>query len=170
MNKFKFLKKMKIEYIFPLEAGKVYNIYKCGHIFLNTEDPHKKTYNPSTKVLSITCPICTTPVGLKTKIKLCRCGYRQVGKALKSSKQCYKCVHDPSWYKPKTPEQIKEDKRRNNLRLKDVSRYNCYYYLTCLTKYKNYQAVPCKYCRKYNPYTERIDPYGCGCETFYQTI
>lgn len=82
----KFLQQLKIE---P-EHGEAYNIYACGCVIINRDDPCIVTYFSVNVQKNRSCPI-HKPTRLVGKYKVCSCGSVFFSNRTQSSKRCKNC-------------------------------------------------------------------------------
>ena len=139
-----------------IEPGKSYNIYVCGCVVNNDDDPQLQFYFPKTKTKKRSCPY-HKPSALLNKYKRCRCGREYFSNRIQSSEMCKGCYESKL-----TPEdQLKcliKVKKLQNDHLRDPDRSDCAFYLTkCLMEYVDFQAVPCKNCKHYTIGTGNVD-------------
>lgn len=135
------------------ETDRAYNIYECGHVFDNDTEQRVIKYFPgegdqknrSKRI----CPVCWENFGKKypliTKYKKCSCGAEHVSKRAQSSICCSSCSSTRKAAKGTVPNKV----YKNNGHLADPSRCSCIHRDDCLTKYLDYEAIPCKGCRRY---------------------
>lgn len=124
--------------------GVAYFLYECGHSYSAADDPARMLkYGPNYKAIR-SCPKCKRKKVL-VKYKRCNCGIEQTGLKVQSSKYCSSC----SFVKQQLQKLSKKGKARRNKHLIDESRIHCIHRNTCLTKYFDYEVVPCKGCPDY---------------------
>jgi hypothetical protein len=126
------------------EEGHAYILYKCGHVHDAREDPSIITYFAGTHRGLRSCPVCVS-AALLTKYKKCGCGAEHIGKRVQPSKCCSACRSSRRVAKGETP---KIEKIANS-HLADPSRCFCIHRMECLTKYEDYDTVPCKRCKRF---------------------
>lgn len=136
------------------ESDHAYNIYECGHIIDNDEDARVIKYFPefakqknrSKRI----CPICWENLGEKhpliTKYKRCSCGAEHVSLRAQASVCCSSCSSSRRAARGDLPNSI--DKHNDHLADPDRS-YSCIHHDECVMKYIEYDAIPCKKCRRF---------------------
>lgn len=143
--------------------GKVYNIYQCGCVILNDEDP--QCFNHFHQVRLRCCPEHNDH-RLLNKFKRCSCGREYFSKRIQASKQCGKCYGvSPETKEAKRQWRIEYEKygaenaRFRNKRQADPARWDCRSRDKCLIEYIKYDAIPCKGCKEYRPKPIEADAY-----------
>lgn len=132
-----------------------YNIYECGHAFSKNDDPSPGVVRYVSGVFANggrgvrICPVCwergQQKRRLVTKYKRCNCGAEHLGKHLQSSNCCSSCSSARRALKGATPKSVE----RANGHLADPDRCFCVHRSSCLIKYLDYEALPCKNCRRF---------------------
>ena len=149
----RFIKKEKIEVV----EGEAYAVYDCGHVFNIKDDPRIQTYYPNEgeKGLSVrSCPVCVTEK-LMTKYKLCGCGAEHASKRVQPSKCCDRCAAGRRAQRP-----VKHALYLRNGHTSDPSRCYCVHRDECIMTYIEYDAIPCKNCRRFKVKQGGHDPIG----------
>jgi hypothetical protein len=103
------------------------------------------------------CPEClekSIKKEMLTKYKKCGCGAEHVGKRVQPSDCCASC---PPVRKLSEKYRPKHTHKRNEEQA-DPTRYDCAKRDECLKTYFDYDALPCKGCKKYVSYSIVSDP------------
>ena len=132
-------------------GGHAYNIYECGCVFDNTEDPNILAYFSESKLMNRSCPM-HKPSALLIKYKKCNCGFENIGLRLQSSDGCKICAKAT---------RRKSDGSRvkyQNAHSADPGRWACVHREECFKKYIKYEALPCKGCKDYQLGAGNVDP------------
>ena len=133
--------------------GFPYNLYECGCVIRNDEDPQIYFHLESTRLRG--CP--HHKKRLLNKYKKCPCGREYLGKRLQLSQGCREC-HNSYEYQKYYNENGPIFKEMRNSGKSDPSRWNCAHRDKCIVEFMKYDAIPCKGCEKYNPVSLDIDP------------
>jgi len=139
-----------------IEPGKVLNIYACGCIIPNKDDPKKKARMGKNRYLALACP--KHKERLLTKYKLCKnCGKEQTHHNLLDSECCVKCNKEfQNSKRDKT--KVKTTSHLRNNYMRDDSKYNCKFRPECLEKYMEYDCIECAGCDRYEIGRGDVDP------------
>lgn len=136
-----------------VEKGKSYIIYNCGHIYDAAEDPGIVTYFAGKNRGLRSCPVCISQA-LLTKYKKCGCGAEHIGKRVQPSECCASCPAARRASGGNTP----RHQHKRNAHRADPSRWNCIHRDGCMETYIDYDAIPCKGCRRYKAVEVVSDP------------
>jgi hypothetical protein len=123
--------------------GHAYNFYDCGCIIDKADDSNRVKFFSECKTKNRSCP--THIARLHIKYKQCKCGHEAIGMRIIESKGCTRCPQTGNFKKS-----MKTRKERNGDQ-QDPGRCDCEHYLSCLTDYIGFDAVPCKGCENYKP-------------------
>ena len=154
-----FLQQLKIE---P-EYGKAYNIYACGCVIQNEEDPGVVTYFSVNVQKNRSCPI-HQPSRLVGKYKNCSCGTIFFSTRTQSSERCHKCpkikstnIEHLKAYREKMANRPRDF---NKYEGPDLTRYHCKSWKKCgdmaIKEYLDYR--PCLNCDDYELQHGNYDP------------
>ena len=140
--------------IADIADGETYNVYHCGHVFIETDDTPQtiKYYSKENRGIR-SCPECGDSQ-LITKYKQCGCGAEYIGKRIKTSQCCASC---PTSRRNVGPARAAAMKRQNG-HLSDPDRCYCERRPVCEKIYVNHKAIPCLNCGGYKPGQVNADP------------
>jgi hypothetical protein len=140
--------------------GKAYNVYKCGCVYLDDEDPNRMKWFADKKHTTRCCPEHIS--GLLNKFKLCKCGQTYFSSRVQASEKCSSCygikIKIPGQYKGKA----KARSKLKNIHLQDLERWDCSGRSECLDEFFKHQCTPCLGCEKYSQKTLDISDYLCS--------
>jgi len=148
-----------------IEQGKTYNIYKCGHVVLNSADPKRFITDPGNSNRKYrACPECKARFMVKYRSCGDGCGAETVGSRVQNG-SCKKC-RNTRWNSKAAQEKSAANTKIENQARKAFKahkdRSDCYLRDTCLrdvalndpcAKY-----LPCYQCRKYQMGNGGVDP------------
>jgi len=148
-----------------IEPGKTYNIYECGHVILNSEDPKRFLKDPdkiSQKYRA--CYECSAR--FLTKYRSCGdgCGVETVGKNVRDG-GCKKC-RTARWNSKAAQKKSSADFKNKNKNIESLQahrdRFDCFLRDDCLNNiaFNDPMAeyLPCYQCKKYCAGAGGIDP------------
>ncbi len=139
------LKYLESEHV-EISEGEIYDIFSCGCI----RDKHgKKCYAQINDSRLRVCEYHKDAL-LLGKFKRCFCGAIHFQKNLRAGKSCNKCklaALRAAYHRHKN----KSLSPHRNKSKRDISRFDCLHRTSCLSKYDEYDVLPCKKCIKYIP-------------------